>query len=69
MTVRIVDNGRTLRAYDGETYLGGAARACIAGSRGQSWYWEIQVGNVCTEARRKPEALAELTRLATEATS
>lgn len=67
--IRIVDNGTTLRAYDGDTYVGGASRECIGGSRGQSWYWAVEVGTHSTDARRKPEARAELLRLATEVTS
>ena len=63
--IRIIDNGTNLRAYDGDTYVGGASRECIGGSRGQSWYWAIEVGNIRSEARRKPEARAELIRLAT----
>lgn len=63
--IRIVDNGTTLRAYDGDTYIGGASRECIGGSRGQSWYWDIEVGRARSDARRKPEAKAELLRLAT----
>lgn len=67
--IRIVDNGTELRAYDGDRYVGCAARECIGGSRGQSWYWAVEVGAHSTDARRKPEARAELLRLATEVTS
>ncbi len=66
-SIRIVENGTSLRAYDGDTYVGGASRQCIGGSRGQSWYWDIEVGATRSEARRKPEARAELLRLAAAA--
>lgn len=72
MTVHIADweQGRALYAFDrnpsdidGRVLLGTAARTCVVGSRGQSWYWAINVGGEWYEARRKPEARAELIRL------
>lgn len=62
--VTITDHGTTLLAHRSGKHIGTAARQCIGGSRGQSWYWAIQVGSTTGEARRKPEARAELERLA-----
>lgn len=68
VTISESDNGWTLLAFRNGKHIGSAARQCIGGSRGASWYWAIQVGRVTEEARRKPEARAELLRLA-EATT
>lgn len=58
--------GWELAVYRGDTYLGGARRACVAGSRGQSWYWPVQVGSTHATADDKASARAELIRLATK---
>ncbi len=65
--VEIQDRGWELAAYVGGEYVGGARRACVGGSRGQSWYWPVTVGSVQSEGRRKADARTELLRLATEA--
>lgn len=65
--ITITDHGTTLNAHHGGKHIGSAARQCIGGSRGQSWYWAIQVRGLTGEARRKPEARAELLRLARQA--
>ncbi len=65
LTIR--DQGWTLYAYYGDQYIGSAARQCVGGSRGQSWYWDIHVQGTDSDAGRKPEARAELLRLARQA--
>jgi hypothetical protein len=67
--ITITDHGTTLLAHHGGKHIGSAARQCIGGSRGQSWYWAVQVRGLTGEARRKPEARTELLRLAQQATA
>lgn len=63
----IFDGPRLMLARHDSRTIDSASHHCIGGSRGQSWYWLIEVGSTRAEARRKPEARAELTRLAREA--
>jgi hypothetical protein len=69
VTVYIADRGTTLLAYDRPTtdesgrLLGTAIRACVVGSRGQRWYWDIWAGGKQYDARDKAAARDELMRL------
>lgn len=72
MTVYVADRGTTLLAYDRPTddesgkVLGTAIRACVVGSRGQTWYWDLRVGGEQYDARDKASAWGELERLSGE---